>query len=90
MLRENNVTKMNMVKNNILSEGPRGSDNFFLHYQTLIPTAKETRSPLVSPSSRSIHLLFDLGTILGAISFLGGGMRSGHPCNFDQKIDLET
>ena len=74
---ESDVTQMNMVQNHIFPEGPRGADNFFLYYQTLIPTAKETRSPLVSPSSRSIHLLFDLGTILGDISLCWEGVQPG-------------
>ena len=74
---ESDVTQMNMVKNHIFPEGPRGPDNFFLYYQTLIPTAKETRSRLVSPSSRSIHLLFDLGTNLGDISLCCEGVQPG-------------
>ena len=68
---------MSLVKNKILPDGPRGPDNFFLWLPIPIPTAKETRSPLISPTSRSIHLFFDLGADLGDISLSGEGVQAG-------------
>ena len=68
---------MSLVKNKILPDGPRGPDNFFLRLPIPIPTAKETRSPLISPTSRSIHLFFDLRADLGDISLSGEEVQTG-------------
>ena len=46
---------------------------------------KKTRNRYLFPSLRSIHLLFDLGTILGANSFLGGGYEVCAPLEFWSK-----
>ena len=56
---------------------PEDRTIFFYDFQYPFRQQKKLRSPLLSPTSRSIHLFFDLRADLGDISLSGEGGTGG-------------